>query len=413
MLTAPTLPFGARLMNAALAPVAKRLHAMDLREERLLEEARRATGLADFGDDGYRVGLRRALEALESEARLTPIGRSIARANLLPALVNRLGLRGWRRRHPEIAAERVERPIVILGMGRTGTTILHELMAQDPRNRVPLAWEAGTPCPPPERASYGSDPRIAATDAQLDQTEQLIPDFKKMHEMGAQLPQECVMILNNDFVSMQLELSFRIPSYSRWLHEEADLAPAYRNHRATLQHLQWRCPGRWVLKSPVHLWHIEALLAEYPDAVLIQTHRDPLRVHASLTSLATTLRAMSSNGVDPLEVSREWSHLHAIAYEKAVDARESGLVRPDQVLDVQFREFMSDPFATLRRIYDFAGLDYTPDTDARMHAYLDANPAGKHGVHEYTFADTGLDEAEERSKVKRYMEYFGVAEERV
>jgi hypothetical protein len=411
MLAPPRLPVGFRALNAALRPLARHLPPFELREEALLAAARRATGLADFGDDAFRPGLRRFLAALESEARLSPLGRAIARGSALGALSNRLALADWRRRHPEIAAERIERPLVIIGMGRTGTTILHELLACDPRNRVPLTWEVSRPCPPPERELRESDPRIALAERELARTDRLIPDFRRMHPMGARLPQECVTMLVHDFASIQLPLSFRMPSYGHWLLEEADLAPAYRHHRELLQHLQWRSPGRWVLKSPCHLWHLDALLAEYPDAVLVQTHRDPLKVLASLTSLTCTLRALATTRIDPLEIAREWSQWSALAFERSVQARVSGRVRPGQVLDLHFRDFLADPFATLRRVYDFAGLEWSAEAEARMRAHLAANPADKHGAHRYRFADTGLDAAEERERVKRYTEYFDVPPE--
>jgi hypothetical protein len=296
-------------------------------------------------------------------------------------------------------------------MARTGTSILHDLLAQDPMNRVPLTWEVEQPLPPPERETRDTDPRIAATDARLAQTERLIPDFKKMHPMGARLAQECVRILSPEFASMALHLTYRIPGYARWLHEEADLAEAYRGHRRFLQLLQWRTPGRWILKSPCHLWHLDALLGEYPDALLVQTHRDPLQVVSSLTSLGTTLRAMAGRRVVPSELAREWSELNARAFDRSVDARRSGTIDPNRVLDIQFRDFLREPFETVQRLYSFAGLELGAEAEARMRAHWNAHPADEHGAHTHRFADTGLVEAEERERVKRYQDYFGVESE--
>jgi hypothetical protein len=331
---------------------------------------------------------------------------------VLGALENRLRMTDWRRRHPEIDAERIERPVIVIGMGRTGTTILHDLLARDRRNRVPLTWEVDTPCPPPERGSYESDPRIAASDERLARTDALIPGFKSMHPMGALLPQECVSMLSTEAASVAWQLQFRVPSYNRWLHEEADLAAAYRGHRRWLQLLQWHCPGRWVLKSPCHLWHLRAMLAAYPDALLVQTHRDPLKVLSSLTSLAVTLRKMASDAIDPREIASEWSHWNAVAYERSVQARVEGWVDPKRVLDLHFTDFVADPFATLRRLYDFAGLVWTEQAEREMRAYWEAHPADEYGRHTHRFSDTGLDERSEREKVKRYVEHFGVREER-
>jgi hypothetical protein len=413
MLVPPRLPLLVRAGNALARPVARALPQLSLAPDGLVREAERRTGLHDFGEeDAWRSGLATFCAALAAEAELTPLGRSMARSTVLGALENRLRMTDWRRRHPELDAERIERPVIVIGMGRTGTTILHDLLARDPGNRVPLTWEVDAPCPPPERGSYADDPRIAASDARLARTDALIPGFKSMHPMGALLPQECVSMLSTELASVAFHLQFRVPSYARWLHEEADLAPAYRGHRRWLQLLQWRCPGRWVLKSPCHLWHLRALLATYPDALLVQTHRDPLKVLSSLTSLATTLRKMASDATEPREIASEWSHWNAVAYERAVQARLEGWIDPKRVLDLHFTDFVAEPFATLRRLYDFAGLAWTPEGERAMRAWWEAHPADEHGKHSHRFSDTGLDERSEREKVKRYVEYFGVREER-
>jgi hypothetical protein len=414
MLAPPRLPLLVRAANALARPVARVLPQLSLEPERLAREAEQKTGLSDFGDeDAWRQGLDVFCAALESEAELTPLGRTIARGTILGALENRLRMTDWRRQHPEVDGERVERPVIVIGMGRTGTTIIHDLIARDRNVRVPLTWEVDTPCPPPERASYATDPRIAASDARLARTDSLIPNFKSMHPMGALLPQECVTMLNTEMASVAFHLQFRVPSYARWLHEGSDHGPVYRGHRRWLQLLQSRHPGRWVLKSPCHLWHLRALVAAYPDALLVQTHRDPLKVLASLTSLATTLRKMASDAIDPVEIAREWSHWNHFAYELSVRARVEGWIDPKRVLDLHFSDFLRDPFETMERFYDFAGLDFTPEVEKEMRDYWAAHPADQHGKHTYRFSDTGLDERAEREKVRRYVEHFGVREEKV
>jgi hypothetical protein len=408
MLTAPRPPASIRAFNTVSQPFVGIAPLFSLDPEALLRSAQKKTGLEDFGDPWFREGLDVLLRALREEAELTPTGRTVARGDILMALQNRLHLQHWRTKHPEIAQEPVERPIVIIGMGRTGTTILHNLFAQDERNRTPLTWEVDRPFPPPEREKRDDDPRIAEVQAYLDRVDRLIPDFKKMHPMGALHPQECVRILSNELASMVFELSFHVPSYRRWLHEKAELSKAYQGHRRTLQHLQWRSPGRWVLKSPCHLWHLAALLGEYPDAVLVQTHRDPLSIISSMTSLGTTLRSMAGRAVDPKIVAEEWSKLHAYALNASVDARDSGLIEPSRVIDIQFREFLSDPIRTVRKVYAHADLDLTPEAERRIRVYWEANPSDKHGRHEHRFSETGLDLDEERDRIRRYQEYFDV-----
>jgi len=411
MIAAPKLPTPVRILNALGRPLERVLPALSLDPDGLEREARAATGLEDFGTDAYRAGLERLTADLERQGLLHSLGRRITRGRLVDALATRLRLQDWRKRHPEVAKQEIERPIVFMGMGRTGTTILHDLMAQDPANRVPMTWEADAPCPPPEAESYDTDPRIAANEAQTAQVERLIPGFRSMHPMGPLLPQECVQLLAPTFVCMTYQITYHVPEYSRWLHEEADLGAAYAYHRTFLQHLQSRKPGRWVLKSPCHLWHIEALLHEYPDAVCIQTHRDPLKITASLASLGTTLQAMCARPAPVKELAEHWSHWNQVAYERGMRARDEGRVGPDGILDVGFQEFMGDPFETIRRIYGFAGLDFGAEVEERMRAFLAANPGDKHGKHRYRFADTGLDEATERARVRAYQERFRIPSE--
>ncbi len=407
------LPVGVRALNAvgrgirALGMPLGRLDA-----DALVASARKRTGLSDFCVETFREGLRQLVASLEDDAHLSTLGRVIARTDIGQLLENRLQLQECRRHNPEIASVKIERPIFIIGMPRTGTTILHEVIAQDPRIRVPLTWEVDRPIPPPETATYSSDSRIAEVDKTLSRTDTLIPDFKRMHPMGASLPQECVRITAMDFASMIFQTTNRVPGYAEWLHEKADLAPTYALHRRTLQHLAWRCPrDRWVLKSPGHLWHIETLLREYPDACLVQTHRDPMKIVASLTSLVSALRTMASDRVERLEVAREWAEQVRAGLEASVRARESGVVPRGQVVDVQFREFMSDPIAAIRKIYETFGLEMTADVEQRMRAFLAANPDDKHGKHAYRFAATGLSLDEERERVAHYQRYFDVPSE--
>jgi hypothetical protein len=396
---------GRQLERVGLSPVR-------LEMEGLLAASRRNTGLDDFGDAAFRDGLGRLLRSLEEEAALSSLGRFIARTDVLQGLERRLRLLDWHTRHPEIGAGVIRRPIVIVGQGRTGTTILHELLALDPANRIPQTWEVDHPFPPPERASYESDPRIAATQKILDRSESLVPSIKRMHRMGAQLPQECVRITSCEFRSAIFVAQWRVLSYADWVIKEADMAPAYATHRQMLQLLQWRCPAeRWVLKSPGHLWSLGALLDAYPDALLIQTHRDPLRILSSLTSLETVLRSMSSEDIDKTEIAREWSEWMALGYERSVDFRESGALPASRVIDVQFREFIAEPVAAVAKIYRQFDLELTPDFEQRMRDYVARNPSDRDGRHVHRLEDTGLDLEAERAKVKRYQDYFDVASE--
>jgi hypothetical protein len=380
--------------------------------DRLVELALAATGLDDFGEPTWQPGLERYAASLRTEAHLHELGEQIAAGEITEYLSTRLGLVDWRKQHPEIAEVDVTPPIVIVGQARTGTTILHDLLAQDPANRVPLTWEVDRPLPPPESATYHTDPRIAASQELLDGVELVIPGFQAMHPMGALLPQECVRMTGCDFRSMIFPTQYRVPSYARWLIDEADMAPTYRWHRLFLQHLQSRHPApRWVLKSPGHLWCLGALLTEYPNALLVQTHRDPLRIIASLSSLMSVLRRLGSDDISIPDIAGEFADYLAEGLDRSVAARADGTVPADRVVDVQFRAFMTDPFATIHEVYARLGLQLEAGAEQRMRDFLADNTTEKHGGHQYTWSDTGLDLHEWRERTRAYQEYFDVPSE--
>ncbi len=384
----------------------------DLDAKQLIADACEQAGSDDFGDDSYREGLERLVDALVNEAALSELGGAVVAGELTGYLSDRLQIVAYRNAHPEVAEIDVVPPIVIVGQGRTGTTILYDLLAQDPAARVPRTWEVDKPCPPPETATYETDPRIAEVDATLDAVELVLPGFRAMHPMGARLAQECVRITASDFRSLIFATQYRVPSYVQWLVYEADMGPAYRWHRMFLQHLQARNPAqRWVLKSPGHQWALDTLLAEYPDALLVQSHRDPLRIIASLGSLVARLRSLASDDTSIPEAARDFGDIILDGLDRTVTARENGTVPDDQVVDTQFADFMADPFATIGRVYDMLGFELTPDAEARMRAFLAQNPRDKFGKHVYTWADTQLDEGEWRARSQRYQDYFEVPSE--
>jgi Sulfotransferase family len=408
MLQAPTLPIGIRALNGGLS-IARSIgfQRSALEEQNLLETAADETGLDDFGSSEFLVGLRILLGSLRDEAQLTPLGKIIARQEILMALQNRLQLIDYHRRYPEIGAGGIHAPIFIIGQGRSGTTIMHELLSLDDRLRVPQTWEVDHPFPPPEKASYDSDARIKQTQQTLDKTDFILPTFKSIHRMGATLPQECVRFTTSEFLSLIFWTNYNVPTYSAWLKNEADMAPAYTYHRRFLQLLQWKHPAEpWVLKSPGHLWSLGELLEIYPDARFIQTHRDPLKMLASLSSLVTHLRKMSSNHVDPLQIAREWAEWNALGLNASAEFRGKGKIDGSRVVDIDFYEFMASPLVAIKSIYEKFGMELASATEARMQEYLSRHSADQHGTHSYTFEDTGLDLEEERERVKPYQDFF-------
>ena len=381
----------------------------------MLDAAVESTGFDDMGAPDWRDGLDRLLDDLDGPARLNDLGRTIVETEVAGYLGNRLEILAWRSAHPEVAEGTITRPIVIVGQPRTGTTILYDLLAQDPANRAPLTWEVDHPVPPPETATFGTDPRIAEAEAVAAMPDLIIPGFTDFHPMGAQLAQECVRMTGGDFRSMIFPTQYDVPAYNRWLLHEADMAPAYRWHRIYLQHLQSRHAGeRWLLKSPAHLWSLGALLDEYPDALVVQTHRDPVRVIASISALVALLRSMASDHGNVARAADQYAEDILVGLERSVEARRDGTVPADQVVDVRFDEFMADPFATIGAVYDALGLEFSAEAESRMRAFLADHPGdGGGGGSRYTFADTGLDADELRARGRDYQEFFGVPSEPV
>ena len=406
-------PLGVRALNGAGAALrGLGLPLVRLDPGTLLARARRRARLDDFGDERFRDPLRRLVNALEEESRLTLIGRLVAREEIVRLLANRLQVTSVLTQNPDIERGRVEAPLFILGLPRTGTSILHELLTQDPANRVPMTWEVMRPFPPPEAATFETDTRIAQVDRHLAGIDRLIPGFSSMHPMGARLPQECVAITQHELASLVWPTTHRVPSYAGWLLDEADHGPIYASHRRWLQYLQWKAPARrWMLKSPGHLWTLDALLREYPDARIVQTHRDPLRVLASLVSLVCTLRSVATDAIDAHEVGAEWSVRLADGMYRTMAVRDRGLLPPEHVFDMQFGEFMRDEIAMVRRIYGHFGMELSPEAEARMRRFLADNRADKHGRHTYSLALGGLDEKTERARYATYQERHRVPSE--
>ena len=408
----PNRPLGVRFLNgfgAAARLAGVRWPSLD--EEGLLAAARRQTGLSRFGEPHFREGLKRLLASLETESHLTTLGRLIAREDVLGYLKNRLCILDYRRRHPEVSDRRIVRPLFILGLPRTGTTVLFNLLAQDPANRAPLGWEVELPCPPPEPMTCRSDPRIRTVQKQFDRLYRLEPKLAPIHLMGALIPQECVAITAHEFLSAQFHVVFNVPSYQSWL-EEQSYVRAYRFHRWFLQHLAARMPERrWVLKSPGNLPAIEDLLTVYPDACIVHTHREPLEVLPSLASLAYTLRGISSNRLDPVAVGRQQAELWERNMRRALAARRRLRDKADQFLDVLFTDITKNPIAVVERIYRHFGGHLGDTARQRMRRFLRTNPRGKHGVHRYTLEDFGLDRERDGSRFDDYRRRFGLTPE--
>ena len=381
---------------------------VNLEERSLLETACRATGLDDFGGDEFRTPLGLILEGLETEARLTPLGRLVARHDLLGLLTNRLRLAEDRKRHPGIAEQRIDRPMFIIGLPRTGTTLLHHLISQDPASRAALTWEVMAPSPPPEDAGHETDPRIARAERQLRWLDWLAPEFKTIHPVGARHAIECIAILSHSFLSSRFHTTYRVPSYQAWLKKQ-DLQPAYVYHRRFLEHLQWRTRSeRWVLKAPAHFYALDSLFAVYPDALVVQTHRDPRTVLGSVASLTLSLQMAFAGPLDLAEIGREVVQSWTEGLARAMRVRQAGTIPAERFFDVRYHDLIRDPIATIRQIYTHFGLPLTGEAERRMRRHLAGNPQHKHGRHAYDLKAFALDGPSIDQHFRPYREFFAI-----
>jgi hypothetical protein len=374
----------------------------------LQEEAQRRAGASDFGDPAFAEPLQRLLAALELEAGLNPAGRLGQQERIVGLLVNRLRTEESVRRHPEILAERIVAPIVIVGLARTGTTMLHRMLASDPRLHALLWWESRQPAPPLELPASGPDPRIADAEREVEAMLGASPELIAAHPMDAHAPDEEIMLVEHSFLSTNPEAFCRIPSFAAW-RETQDLTPGYDYLLRLLRFLQWqkRRRGeraeRWILKTPFHLGHMDCLFRAFPDARIVWPHREPGQCIPSLASLIHSLRVLASDRVDPVEVGREWSGKMQRAIGRCLDVRES---REERFLDLRYEDVVADPLAQAARIYAFAGLSFDEGVAAGMRRWAVENAREKRPVHRYTQERFGLDEPGLRRDFARYRERF-------
>ena len=241
----------------------------------------------------------------------------------------------------------------------------------------------------------------------------VVPEFKKMHPMGALRAQECVAITSIDLTSMIYQVQFEVGSYDRWVTEQ-EMHSALKWHRRFLQVLQWKAPGeRWALKTPQHLWHLQHVHREYPDALFVQTHRDPLKTLVSMSSLTAALRRLASDEVDLHEITQYYAGALSRGYNNTVAYRQSGALPESQVVDLYFQDFLRDQVGTVRKAYEHFGLELSDKAAAAMQGFLDYNPADKHGKHNYNLADTGMEEEPLRELFADYERYFNIPREPV
>jgi hypothetical protein len=371
--------------------------------EGMIAAAERRTGLADWGDPAFREGLGMLVRSFAA-GRVHTFGRLYFREFCIRTLVNRLRIHADLARHPEILEVPIRRPLFVTGLPRSGTTLLHRLLSEDPVGRPLYFWETLEPSPPPMREAFHTDPRIARARKAVRTLNALAPRIPAAHLFGADLPEECNNLFAHAFVCGMLGFMFDVPEYVEWLGEQALFGP-YRFLRRQLQLLSWHCAGEhWLLKSPAHLFGLDALLGAFPDACIVQTHRPPTEVVPSLCSLAAGFRGIASDWVDLRRLGSEMTDVFARGAERAIAVRSQA--DPARFLDVAYTTLVADPVevvATVCRHFDYP---FGTEFEARVRRHLAENPQHKHGVHRYSLDQFGLTPEVVNERFARYLDWL-------
>ena len=387
--------------------------ADDLNElvpDEAIAEARELTGLEYFGSESFREGLSVYCESVNTEAQLNELGEAAIRGNVVANLANRLRVIDWAQRHPDVHDERIDAPLIVIGMFRAGTTFLSCLLEQDSRNRALLRWEAGDSVPPPTPDDFRSGPRVEAARFGNDMLEQINPRMRAIHHEEPDGPTECIAVMSQDFKSLSWEAISNVPAYGRWL-LEVDQHSAYEYHRLALQVLQnGGVRGRWTLKSPHHALNLEALTAVYPDARLVLLHRDPLVLCASVCSLITTLSGTFTDADHRAYITDHWV---TMLEESVYRIDRFRAAHPEHsIVDIRYHDLVRDPVGAVEAIY--TATDGALDAPARaaLTGYVAAHPKDHLGVHGYDLAEFGLDGAQLAARFAGYVDRYDIPEER-
>lgn len=368
--------------------------------DELLDAARAKTGLQDFGDDWFLEPLGILTTSLNTEARLSELGFTLTQQRLVALLADRLRLRQLQAEHPEITEEKVVVATEICGLPRTGSTLIHRLLASSPHVTSTLSWETSYPLPFP---GEGPDAAVRKKRAQ-DRAAlflEMSPDFGDVHTIEWDGPEEDIILLDRTFTSQSFDSFYQVPTYGLWL-RSFDQTPAYRELKEWLQVLQWQDPARngtpWVLKSPHHLTAVDTVLDTFPDCKIVMTHRSPAQAVPSFASMVSMISGQYSDDVDQIAVGRYWRDRFVTALRSFTEARTR---RPERFVDVQFSDVVANPVGEASGVLEALGL---PVDTAALEEYMDRNRSQRHGSHDYTAEDFGLSEAELRQDFAFYEE---------
>jgi len=352
----------------------------------------------DFGDPGWLARFESLVSEIDASG-MHVVGRLMTREELLRSLRARLLLNGALHDTPAIADEPIEAPVIVTGPARSGTSILFELLWLDPTLRGPLGWEALHPVQPPGQ----EDRRLAASECEQEFWADVQPEFAAIHELRSDLPVECVTLTAPCFCGPHWPMVAQMPGYG---HDPAEM---YRYHRRILQVLQHGEPRRnWLLKTPGHLATVDLVFQTYPDAWIVQTHRDPAKTMPSTVSTTAMVQWIRKDDVDVGTISMGVTAVFAGALNEIAQRRKSGAL-PDRFVDVHFQDLLNDPVATVGAAYAAMGREFTAAHAERITQYLADKPKGKFGTHRYSAEEWGFDRGALREQLAPYIEHFGVA----
>ena len=372
----------------------------------LKSKAIKKTGLKDFGPDSFRKGLDKLVASINRESNLNTIGRLAIKTMLLNSLEVRLKTRQWVKEHPEVVEEQIEKPFFIVGLPRTGTTILSFLLEMDPENRSLVHWQAHSPVPPPELATINEDPRIADSVKKLKLFEKIVPNIQAVHPIGATIPTECIDLFLHEFMQPMFGMFAVVNDYAEWA-READMENTYNYHKLFLQILQSRIPTKtWSLKAPMHLWMLNNLYKTYPDARIIFTHRDLQKVIPSVCSLMLTFRKSFSDYVDTIDIGEKVMTWFKRGTTKAMEFEDRQANH--NICHLQYSNFIKEPIKTVEYIYTHFGKKVRPLHKENMQAWLKFNPKNKHGEHSYSLSDYGLTADQVKEEFKDYIARYNI-----
>lgn len=374
----------------------------------LLGEAIEVTGLSDFGNDSFREPFEVLVQGLNEEANLNAVGRYLQYQRLLNTLKNRLRLEEYLRRFPEILAEEVLAPVVIVGLPRTGTTMLHRIMASDSRFFAPLWYEVRNPAPYLDWNIDKKDQRLTEAEAEVRAILEANPEIAAIHPMDPLGADEEILLLEHSFYSTVPNAFCHLPTYGEWLTNN-DNTPGYNYLKTQLKFLQWQKKRRgqqaerWLLKTPHHLHHMGTLLKTFPDASIIQTHRDPVVTIPSICSFNYNLWITQTDHADKHQLASQWSGLFARGMRHTMAVREK---LNDRFVDINFKDSVANPLETASRVYEFIHMPLTREAKAAMEKYREENKREDRPIHDYSLEEYGLTEKSIEEQFKDYRREF-------